>query len=134
MIALQRYAKTQTLTASRERLMLSLFEAVTTNVSRAIELMEAGQPRKAVPLLTKSSRIVLHLARTLNPNVEGSRELCETLSKLYLFVALRLTAAAAKLDVKLAREAQQTFKPIADGFVAAVAQITADQAQLARSA
>jgi flagellin-specific chaperone FliS len=126
MIAYRRYAQTQIETASRERIMISLIQAVSRNMKSAIEFFETGQATKAVPLLTRASDIVLYLARTLRPTPE-SQELCQTLSKIYLFVALKLTCSATGRDVKLVREAQRAFQPIADGFTVAVEKFNAEQ-------
>jgi flagellar protein FliS len=132
MIPLRRYAQTQVVTASRERLMLLMIEAVPQKTANGLKALEEGRPRDASKLFLAASNIVLELQRTLDPK-KGAPELCENLSKIYQFVAVRLSQAALKRDAALAHEALRVFKPIADAFAGAVAQMNAETANIARA-
>jgi flagellar protein FliS len=120
MIAHSRYAKTQTETASKERLMVMLFEKALRNLRTGAELIEKGKPGEAVYPLTGASDIVQHLSSTLDlgvaPHLAGLKE-------LYGFVAARATAAAIKRSARLAREAETAFAPICSAFSQAVVEV-----------
>ncbi len=124
MNATKAYARATTETASKERLMVLLFEAALRHMRVAAGHLEAKQPAAALPLLTKSSDIVTELAATLDPN--RAPELVQTLGELYLFVAQRLAMASLSRDPVPVREAERAFAPIVEGFQAAVAALGAD--------
>jgi flagellar protein FliS len=118
MLAIKRYAKTQNETASKERLMVLLFEAAVRHMRRAVGALEAGRPAEAGPALSKAGDIVVELLATLDHS--KAPQLCRQLSDIYIFVADRLIAAAGSRNPKPAREAERVFAPIADAFATAV--------------
>jgi flagellar protein FliS len=120
MIALARYAKTQTETASRERLMVMLFEKALRNLRIGAELIEKGRAGEAVYPLTGASDIVLHLRSTLDLGVAPH---LRYLKDVYGFVSARATLAAIKRSAKLAREAEKAFAPVCAAFSQAVAEV-----------
>lgn len=117
------YARATQETASKERLMVLLFEAALKHMRLGARLLEEGQGTQALTSLTKASDIVAELASTLNPR--EAPELVRTLAELYTFVAQRLSHAAVFRDVAAAREAERAFAPIVDGFQQAVASLQA---------
>lgn len=120
MNAYRRYAQTQVETASPERTLSMLLEGALSRIRTGISALEGGRRLEAVTPLTRAADIVVELERTLRADV--APELCAQLAELYQFTALRLTKAAARGDVKAAREAEQAFAPIADAFREALAQ------------
>lgn len=123
----QRYATTQNETASKERLMVLLFEAALRHIRTAAASLEGGRFDQASTPLSKALAIVTELLATLDP--KHAPELVATLSELYKFVNGRLLGALATRDAKAVREAERVFLPIVEGFQGAVAQL---QAQAAR--
>jgi flagellar protein FliS len=123
MIPVRRYAQTQVTTASRERVLKLLMEAVPRRIAAGIAAIEGGEKLKGGKELLAASNIVLELERTLD--ARAAPELCETLARIYRFVALRLSNAALKKDPRLAREALTAFQPIADGFIRAIEELAA---------
>lgn len=115
------YARTQTQTASRERLMVLLFEAALKHMRAGAAALEQGQQVEANAALTRASDIVLELSASLD--ARQAPELGEALRSLYLFVNARLMKAAAARDVGAAREAERVFAPLAEAFAGAVAQV-----------
>jgi flagellar protein FliS len=121
MISVNKYAQTQKETASKERLMVLLFEAALKHMRKGAEALEKGRAQEATPSLERATDIVFELHRTLDKT--QIPELGEQLSSVYEFVAARLTQAKFGHNPKLAREAERAFAPLVDGFSQAVASL-----------
>lgn len=113
-----RYAATQSETASRERLMLLLFEAAQRHMRVAAAALEAGRPTEAHASLARAGDIVAQLHASLDH--ARAPELCDRLGAVYRFVCKRLLDANAQRDLAALREAERAFAPIAEGFASAV--------------
>lgn len=129
MIAARRYAQTQNETASKERLMVLLFETAIRHIRNGAAALEAGQRAEANKLLGKASDIVLEFHGTLD--AAQAPELCEQLAEIYRFTAFRLTDAIGSGDPKAAREAERAFAPLVEAFSQAVAQLVQPEAKSA---
>ena len=125
MNAARRYAQTQNATASKERLMLLLFQTALRHIRGGIASLDEGRKAEAVTLLTKASDIVVELNATLDHG--QAPELCAQLSGLYLFTTNRLVRASASGNAELAREAERAFAPIVEAFTGAVEKLGAGQ-------
>lgn len=122
MYSTARYKEISTETASRERLLVMLFDAALKNIRNGIAELEANNP-DATMALTRASDIVVELHATLDRN--QAPELCDQLAELYRFVSLRLIKSVTARDPVSAREAERVLVPIADAFKEAVAQVSA---------
>lgn len=118
MLAVKRYANTRNETASKERLMVLLFETALKHMRVAAVALENGRALEANEPLAKAGDIVAELMATLDHSKQP--QLCARLTDLYLFVADRLIASAATRSAKPVREAERVFAPIADAFGTAV--------------
>jgi flagellar secretion chaperone FliS len=127
MLAIKRYAQTQNETASKERLMVLLFEAALRHMRRATVSLEGGRTAEAGPALNKAGDIVAELLATLDHS--RAPQLCRQLSDVYIFVADRLIAAGGSKNPVAVREAERVFAPIADAFSTAVAQLQQGQSR-----
>ncbi len=125
MNATRAYARATQETASKERLMVLLFEAALRHMRHAATLLEAQKTGEALPLLTKASDIVAELASTLD--TERAPELAATLGDIYLFVARKLAEAGWAKQPSYVREAERAFAPVVDGFREAVAALASGQ-------
>ena len=121
MLAIRKYAQTQNETASKERLMVLLFEAALRHIRRAAVSLETGRPAEAGTPLNKAGDIVAELLSTLDHS--RAPQLCRQLSDVYIFVADRLIAAGGSKNPVAVREAERVFAPIAEAFSGAVAQL-----------
>lgn len=121
---INRYAQTQNATASKERLMVLLFEAGLRHMRAGAQSLEDQRFDQALPPLTKASDIVMELTRTLDAS--KAPELCAQLKDLYGFVSSRLISAAISHDAKAARDAERVFLPIVEGFQGAVEKLQAE--------
>jgi flagellar protein FliS len=117
------YARTQNETASKERLMVLLFEAALRHMRTAGPALAAKHYAEANTAISKASNIVTELLSTLDRT--KAPELCDHLSAVYIFVADRLIKALTDRDPKWVKEAERAFEPIALGFAEAVKQVEA---------
>jgi flagellar protein FliS len=116
-----RYSKTQSETASKERLMVLLFDKALKELRVGCELLEQKRAGEAVYALTRASDIVQYLRSSLDERF--SPQLAANLKELYGFVSARATLAAIRRDVKLAREATMVFAPLVAAFAQAVQEV-----------
>lgn len=123
----QRYASTQNETASKERLMVLLFEAALRHIRTAAAALEGNRFDQASTPLSKSLAIVTELLATLDPS--RAPDLVASLTELYKFINGRLIGALATRDPKKVREAERVFMPIVEGFRGAVAQLQSQATQ-----
>ncbi|MBS2024288.1 MAG: flagellar protein FliS, partial [Deltaproteobacteria bacterium] len=108
-------------TATRERLMVLLFEAALRHMRAAQTAFEQGRKSDAVTACTKASDIVVELHSSLDR--ARAPELCDTLAAVYQFTCSRLLVAANTARVELVREAERAFSPLVSAFAEAVQKI-----------
>ena len=116
-----RYAQAATGTASKERLMVMLFEKALSDIRAGATAMESGRAIEARRSLVSALEIVTELHETLDR--ARAPELCDRLGELYRFVCARLGDASLRGDPRPAREAERAFTPIAEGFRQAASTI-----------
>lgn len=118
MSAVHRYSQNQAETASRERLMVLLFEAALKHIRAGAGAIDDGRHGEANADLGRATDIVAELLATLD--VRRSPALCEQLGEIYSFVAARLIQGNASRSAGLVREAERVLAPVAEAFAAAV--------------
>ena len=118
MNAAARYGSIQNETASRERLMVLLFEAALKHMRVGVSELESGRTTDGARSLLRASEIVGYLRRTLD-HVQAP-ELCSNLAAVYTFVCAQLIKSSSRYEVKAAHEAEKAFAPLADAFSQAV--------------
>lgn len=123
MNGLRAYASTQQTTASKERLMVMLFNAALAHIRTGAEMLERGQKMVATRPLFRAGDIVRHLRTSLDPSRD--LELCRRLTDVYTFVEARLIVAYSSGDAGAARDAERVFAPVAAAFAQAVASMDA---------
>jgi len=123
----RRYAQSSAQTASRERLMVMLFEKALQGMRAGAAALETGRVAEANRLLSNALEIVVELHATLDRS--RAPELCDRLGEVYRFVCARVGEANLRHDPRLAREAERAFAPVADGFARAVAMLPGQEAR-----
>jgi flagellar secretion chaperone FliS len=123
MHAARTYARTQNETASKERLMVLLFEAALRHMRTAAPALESRRYAEGLTAVAKASDIVTELMCTLNHQV--APELCQQLTAVYRYVHARLLVAQTDRDARAVRDAERAFIPVATGFGEAVRQVEA---------
>jgi flagellar protein FliS len=113
-----RYERTRNETASRERLMVLLFETALRHIRAGATALETGREAEAAAPLCKATDIVAHLEATFDR--ARLPALADSLGAVYRFTCQRLIAAIATRDPVPAREAEVAFCPIVEAFALAV--------------
>ena len=116
----RKYLETQILTASREQLLLMLYDG-------AVRFAEQGRDRilsRDVPgshdCLVRAQRIVIELWCALNPGTDP--ELARNLGGLYSFVYLRLVHANVHREAKAVDEALGVLRTLREAWTEAAAK------------
>jgi flagellar protein FliS len=117
----RRYAQAAAGTASRERLMVMLFEKALSEIRAGAAALDDGRPVEGRRALGHALDIVTELHATLDAT--RAPELCDLLGQIYVFVCGRLGEACLRGDAALAREAERAFAPIAHGFSQAATMV-----------
>lgn len=130
MSAAHRYVAVQQATASKERLMVMLFDAAVRNMRTGIQHLEKKQRSAAMRPLAKAGEIVAHLHATLKR--EAAPRVVDELVELYTFTAARIARGMCTGNPADVREAERAFSPIAEGFAQAVKNMQAQQAPAPR--
>lgn len=125
-----RYVTIKNATASKERLMVNLFETALRHMRVAMQHLEKKDRRAANVLLDKSSQIIAYLHGTLKR--DAAPAMVDTLAELYTFTLARLLRAIVTGKTADVREAERAFAPIVEGFQKAVATMSGPAAQGAR--
>ena len=112
------YKTVQATTASKERTLLLLLEAILKHMRIAAAALDRKDMATARPSIERANDIIYMLQCTLKP--EQAPELCASLRDIYTFVHLRLIKAMASRDSKWIHEAERVFLPIEQAFQQAV--------------
>ncbi|MCP4503812.1 MAG: flagellar protein FliS [Deltaproteobacteria bacterium] len=120
-VGAHRYQKTQSTTASKERIMVMLFQTALKHIRSAKSLYDEGQIMNADILVRKALDIIWELQDTLNPTV--APELVTNLSDIYTFVNLRLLNTLTSKTKAPLDDADRAFAPLVDAFEKAVEQV-----------
>ncbi len=122
MSRLNAYKKTQTSTASRERILVMLLQTGLRRIREGADAFEAGDNDGGQTAVRKASDIVWELLNTLDGN--RAPELAKNLTEVYTATNLRLVRAMMTNTASPLREAETIFSPIVDAFEQAVAEVT----------
>ena len=114
----KRYLETQVMTASREQLLLMLYDGGIRLCEQGAEAFEQKQFEQAHEALLRAQRVVIELWCALNPEVDP--ELARSLGGLYSFVYLRLVHANVTRDAAALGEAVSLLKTLRQAWGEAV--------------
>jgi flagellar protein FliS len=124
--AANRYVTVQNNTASKERLMVNLFQTALRHIRAGGRDLEQKRLAAGNRALDKAAQIIGYLHGTLKR--EAAPGLVDNLGEIYTFTAARLCRAIATGNAADAKEAERAFAPIAEGFTEAVAKLTPSRA------
>lgn len=113
-----KYKKTAVESASREKLLLMLYEACLKNMKKAVAAIEAKNIKERGECIGKAYDIVMELVNTLDREVGGA--LATDLERLYIYVNEELTRANISGDRKHIDNALKVMETLYDGWVQAV--------------
>jgi flagellar biosynthetic protein FliS len=106
------------------RLAAVLLETALRHIGAGAAAMEAGRPEAAGASLREAARIIVDLHTALDR--ERAPELTAALAPIYKWVCTRITDAALLHDAAAAREAERTFRPLAEAFQTAAGALAGD--------
>ncbi|HLE11864.1 MAG: flagellar export chaperone FliS [Bdellovibrionales bacterium RIFOXYD12_FULL_39_22] len=112
------YKKTSIHTASKEQILLMLYQAAIKNCKKAIEAVEQNQIAKKGEYIGKLQDIVIELNNSLDFEVGG--KVAQELSSLYDYVLFASTQANIKIDAELLKSCLQVLITLYDGWNEAI--------------
>jgi flagellar secretion chaperone FliS len=122
--AYKKYKATSVQSASREKLLLMLYEASIKFTKLAISACEKKDIAERGMNIGRAYDIVMELNNTLNHKI--SPELCSNLERLYMFVTEQYTQANIKGDPKHLYDALKILEILHEAWVQAVEKLKKD--------
>ena len=129
--AYQKYKQTSIQSASREKLLLMLYEGAIKFLKLGIAAAEKKQIADRGMNIGRCYDIVLELNNTLDHRV--APELAKNLEQLYMFITDQLTQGNITGDPKHLRDALKVLETLYDGWSKAVEQLKKDNTEKAAS-
>lgn len=120
--AYQKYKATSIQSASREKLLLMMYEGAIKFVKLAIAAIEKKDIAARGENIGRAFDIVLELNNTLDHKV-GDGELAKQLEQLYMFITDQFTKANINNDAKPLQEALKILETLYEGWKQAIEQI-----------
>lgn len=122
----QKYQNQAVQTASREKILLLLYEAAIKFTKKAISAVEAKDIAGRGENIGRAYDIVMELNNTLDHKVGG--EIAKNLEQLYMFMTERLTQGNIKNDAKPLQEALKIMEILYSGWVEAIQKLKKEDA------
>lgn len=121
--AYEKYKQTSIQSASREKLLLMMYEGAIKFVKLSIAAVEQKKIADKGVNIGRAYDIVLELNNTLDHKVGG--DISKNLEQLYMYVTDQLTQANIKNDVRNLKNALQVLETLYDGWRKAIEQLKA---------
>ncbi len=123
---LGQYKKTSVETASKEQILLMLYQAAIKNCKKGIEAIEQKNVAKKGEYIGKMQDIVVELSNSLDFEVGG--EVAKELASLYDYVLYSSTQANIKLDKSQLEGCLRVLNTLYDGWTEAIKQLKVQNA------
>lgn len=124
--AYQKYKNTSVQSASREKILLMLYEGAIRFIKQAIIAVEKKDIAGRGLNIGRAFDIVAELSNTLNFELGG--ELAKDLEQLYMFVNSQLTKANVANDKKPLEDALKIMEKLYSGWVEAIEKLKREEA------
>lgn len=125
--AYQKYKTTSIQSASREKLLLMMYEGAIKFIKKAIIASEQNQIAERGVNIGRAYDIILELNNTLDHKVGG--DISKNLEQLYMFMTDQLTKANISGDPKYLKDCLKILETLYEGWQKAVEQIKKDNAE-----
>lgn len=112
------YKKTSVQTASKEQILLMLYQAAIKNCKKAIEAIEAKQIADKGKYISKLQEIIIELSNSLDFEVGG--EIANELSALYDYILFTSTQANINIDKAPLESCLNVLHILYDGWKEAI--------------
>ena len=122
--AYQKYKTTSIQSASKEKLLLLMYEGAIKFIKLAIQAAEEKKIAERGVNIGRAYDIILELNNTLDHKVGG--EISKNLEQLYMFITEQLTKANLTGDPQYLRTSLKIIETLYDGWVKAVEQLKKD--------
>ena len=122
------YKKTAVSTASKEQILLMLYQAAIKNCKKAIEAIEAKQIAQKGEYIGKLQDIVIELNNSLDFEVGG--DIAKELSSLYDYMLFASTQANIKIDAEPLQGCLSVLNTLYEGWSEAIKSLKAAGAPL----
>ena len=129
--AYQKYKNTSIQSASKEKLLLMLYEGSIRFIKLAIVAIDKKDIAGRGLNVGRAYDIVNELNNTLN--FEAGGDLAKNLEQLYMFVTMQLTKANVHNDRKPLEDALKIMETLYSGWVEAVEKLKREEAEAAQS-
>lgn len=126
------YKQADVMTASKETILLMLYEGAIRFVRGGIEAIEQGRIEERSKLLLRAQDIVTELRCTLDYKTGG--EIAENLERLYEFVTDRLIQANVGNKVEPAKEGLKVLQDLHETWVNAISLLKKEKENEANNA
>jgi flagellar protein FliS len=123
---LQKYKQTQIVSASREKLLLMMYEGAIKFTKRAIVAAEQKNVAERCTAIGRAYDIVTELNNTLDHKVGG--DIAKNLEQLYMFITDQLTKANLNGTVEPLQHSLKILETLYEGWVQAVDQVKRQEA------
>jgi flagellar protein FliS len=117
----QKYKQTSIQSASREKLLLMLYEGAIKFMKLALSAMEQKKLADKGVNIGRAYDIILELNNTLDHKVGG--DISKNLEQLYMFITEQLTQANIKNDIQHLKNAIKVTETLYEGWVKAIEQL-----------
>lgn len=123
--AYQKYKTTSIQSASKEKLLLMMYEGAIRFIKKAIVACEQNDVAERGANIGRAYDIILELTNTLDHKVGG--DIAKNLEQLYMFVIDQLTQANIKGDKKPLEEALKIIETLYSGWQQAVEKLKREE-------
>ncbi len=120
------YKKTSVQTASKEQILLMLYQAAIKNCKKAVEAIEQGNVQKKGEHIGKLQDIVIELNNSLDFEVGG--DVARELASLYDYVLYSSTQANIKIEKEPLEGCLRVLKTLYDGWAQAIKSLKTEKA------
>ena len=127
--AYQKYKTTSVQSASREKLLLMMYEAAIKYTKKGIQANEEKNIAERGMSIGRVYDIILELNNTLDHKVGG--DIARNLEQLYMFMTEELTKANITGDTKHLHTVLKLLETLYDGWVKAVEQLKKENSEKA---
>ncbi len=119
------YKKTSVNTASKEQILLMLYQAAIKNCKKAIEGMKENDIKKKGEHVAKLQDIIIELSNSLDFEVGG--EIAKELASLYDYMLYSSTQANIKLDPEPLEGCLNVLTTLYDGWAQAIKSLKTEK-------
>jgi flagellar protein FliS len=123
----QKYKNTSIQSASREKLLLMMYEGAIRFIKKAIIAADQKQIADRGINIGRAFDIILELNNTLDHKVGG--EISKNLEQLYMFITDQLTKANVTGDSQYLKSSLKILETLYDGWNKAIEQLKKDNAE-----